>query len=99
MLGQFTHVALPVGQVPSGHMRTVVVMAMKATLVDTPQPVDAQLHQLMPGMLNYMQDQDRSDTQHSKHVALCSGLWTESILKSNEVAQAATVVTASTIAA
>lgn len=40
-------------------MRTVVVMAMKAALVDTPQPVDAQLHKLMPSMLNYMQDQDR----------------------------------------
>ena len=36
------------------------MMAMKATLVDTPQPVDSQLQQMMPSMLNYMQDQDRS---------------------------------------
>lgn len=47
-------------QVSSDHMRTVVVMAMKFTLVDSPQPVDAHLHQLMPPMLNHMQDQDRS---------------------------------------
>ena len=53
-------------------MRTVVVMAMKATLVDTPQPVDAQLHQLMPGMLDYMQDQDRLVITDSKRFNLCS---------------------------
>ena len=46
-------------QAPSGHMRTVSVMAMKFTLVDSPQPVDAHLPQLMPGMLNHIQDQDR----------------------------------------
>lgn len=46
-------------QAPSGHMRTVSVMAMKFTLVDGPQPVDAHLPQLMPDMLNHIQDQDR----------------------------------------
>ncbi|DBB08467.1 hypothetical protein WJX82_000009 [Trebouxia sp. C0006] len=46
-------------QVQSEHMRTVVVMAMKFTLVDSPHPVDAHLHQLMPSMLSHMQDQDR----------------------------------------
>ena len=40
-------------------MRTVSVMAMKFTLVDGPQPVDAHLPQLMPAMLNHIQDQDR----------------------------------------
>ena len=34
-------------------------MAMKFTLVDGPQPVDAHLPQLMPAMLNHIQDQDR----------------------------------------
>lgn len=46
-------------QVHSEHMRTVVVMAMKFTLVDSPHPVDAHLHPLMLSMLNHMQDQDR----------------------------------------
>ena len=40
-------------------MRTVSVMAMKFTLVDGTQPVDAHLPQLMPAMLNHIQDQDR----------------------------------------
>lgn len=40
-------------------MRTVSVMAMKFTLVDGSQPVDAHLPQLMPAMLNHIQDQDR----------------------------------------
>ena len=44
-------------------MRTVVVMAMKFTLVESPQPVDAHLHQLMPSMLGYIQDPDRSVPQ------------------------------------
>ena len=46
-------------QASSEHMRTVSVMAMKFTLVDGPQPVDALLPQLMPAMLNHIQDQDR----------------------------------------
>ena len=46
-------------QASSGHMRTVSVMAMKFTLVDGTQPVDAHLPQLMPAMLNHIQDQDR----------------------------------------
>ena len=72
-------------------MRTVVVMAMKATLVDTPQPVDAQLHQLMPGMLNYMQDQDRLVTTDSKRFNLCSlslghvNCWSDVVLQSQQL--------------
>ena len=46
-------------QASSDHMRTVSVMAMKFTLVAGPQPVDAHLPQLMPAMLNNIQDQDR----------------------------------------
>ena len=46
-------------QAASEHMRTVSVMAMKFTLVDGPQPVDAHLPQLMPDMLNHIQDEDR----------------------------------------
>lgn len=46
-------------QAASGHMRTISVMAMKFTLVDGAQPVDAHLPQLMPDMLNHIQDQDR----------------------------------------
>lgn len=46
-------------QTPSDHMRTVVVMAMKFTIVDTQQPVDAHLPQMMATMLNHIQDQDR----------------------------------------
>ena len=48
-----------VEQAPNGQMRTVSVMAMKFALVDGPQPVDAHLPQLMPAMLNHIQDQDR----------------------------------------
>ena len=46
-------------QTPSDHMRTVVVVAMKFTIVDSQQPVDAHLPQMIAPMLNHMQDQDR----------------------------------------
>ena len=45
-------------QTPSDHMRTVVVVAMKFTIVDTQQPVDAHLPRMMATMLDHIQDQD-----------------------------------------